>query len=75
MVIEGESIEIGSFKRTWGAFTNTDLENILRKQEVTQIFLCGVATSIGVESTARQGFELGFNIVTVGDAMGDHYTL
>ena len=24
--------------------------------------LCGVATSIGVESTARQAYELGFNI-------------
>src|SRR6266702_3466023 len=35
-------------KRTWGAFTITDLAAYLRKQGVTQVVLAGVATSIGV---------------------------
>ena len=33
--------------------------------------LAGVATSIGVESTARQAHELGFNVTLVTDAMTD----
>ena len=58
-------------KRTWGAFTNTDLEAYLREQGVTQIVLAGIATSIGVESTARYASELGLNVTLVVDAMTD----
>ncbi|MGF6771520.1 nicotinamidase-related amidase [Paraburkholderia sp. GAS199] len=58
-------------KHTWGAFTNTDLEAHLRKEGVTQIVLVGVATSIGIESTARFANELGFNVTLVIDAMTD----
>ncbi|MFM0035728.1 isochorismatase family protein [Paraburkholderia strydomiana] len=58
-------------KRTWGAFTNTDLEAYLRKQGVTQVVLVGIATSIGVESTARYASELGLNVTLVVDAMTD----
>jgi nicotinamidase-related amidase len=58
-------------KRTWGAFTNTDLLDYLRGEGVTQVVLAGVATSIGVESTARQAHELGFNVTLATDAMSD----
>jgi nicotinamidase-related amidase len=58
-------------KRTWGAFTNTDLDSFLKTSGVTQIVLAGVATSIGVESTARFAHELGFNVTLAIDAMTD----
>jgi len=58
-------------KRTWGAFTNTGLDEHLRKLGVTQVVIAGIATSIGVESTARQAHELGFNITLATDAMTD----
>jgi nicotinamidase-related amidase len=58
-------------KRTRGAFTNTDLEQYLRDNGVTQIVLTGVATSAGVESTARHAHELGFNVTLATDAMTD----
>lgn len=58
-------------KRTWGAFTGTDLEAHLRACGVTQVVLSGIATSIGVESTARQAHELGFNVTLAIDAMSD----
>jgi nicotinamidase-related amidase len=58
-------------KRTWGAFTNTDLAARLKALGVTQVALAGVATSIGVESTARYAFELGFNVTLALDAMTD----
>jgi nicotinamidase-related amidase len=56
-------------KRTWGAFTNTDLADFLRSKKVTQVVVVGVATSIGVESTARQAHEHGLNVTLAIDAM------
>ncbi|MFV0574161.1 MAG: isochorismatase family protein [Vibrio sp.] len=56
-------------KKTWGAFTNTDLEEYLKANGVTQVVVVGVATSIGVESTARQAWELGYNVTLATDAM------
>ena len=58
-------------KQTWGAFSGTDLLAHLEKNRVTQVVLAGVATSIGVESTARQAYELGFNVTLAIDAMTD----
>jgi nicotinamidase-related amidase len=58
-------------KRTWGAFTGTDLAEHLKKLGVTQVVIAGVATSIGVESTARQAHEHGFNVALAIDAMTD----
>ena len=58
-------------KQTWGAFTGTHLAAHLQGLGVTQVVLAGVATSIGVESTARQAHELGFNVALATDAMTD----
>ncbi|MBZ9936861.1 isochorismatase family protein [Mesorhizobium sp. BR1-1-16] len=61
----------GVTKHTPGAFTRTDLEAYLRSREVTQVVVVGVATSNGVEVTARQAYELGFNVTLATDAMTD----
>ena len=58
-------------KHTAGAFTNTDLEEHLRGLGVTQVVIAGVATSMGVESTARHARDLGFNVTLATDAMTD----
>jgi len=58
-------------KRTWGAFPHTNLEEKLREAGVTQIVLTGIATSIGVETTAREAYALGFNVTLAIDAMTD----
>lgn len=58
-------------KQTWGAFHNTPLDDHLRGLGVTQVVLAGVATSIGVESTARAAHEHGYHVVLVTDAMTD----
>lgn len=58
-------------KRNWGAFFGTELDVILRRRGVTQIVLTGIATSIGVESTARQAFERNYNVTLATDAMSD----
>jgi len=58
-------------KRSWGAFTGTDLEAHLKSLGVTQLVIAGVATASGVESTARHAHELGFNVTLAVDAMTD----
>jgi nicotinamidase-related amidase len=58
-------------KRTWGAFANTDLEARLKAIGVTQLVVLGIATGTGVESTARQAYEAGFNVTLAIDAMTD----
>lgn len=55
-------------KRQWGAFYGTDLELQLRRRGIDSIILCGISTNIGVESTARNAWELGFNLVIAEDA-------
>jgi len=58
-------------KQRVGAFIGTSLDEMLRKRGVTQVFLTGVATSAGVEATARSAHDYGYNVVTVVDAMTD----
>ena len=54
-------------KTTWGAFFRTDLDSELKTRGVTTIVLGGVATHIGVESTARQAWDLGYALVIARD--------
>jgi nicotinamidase-related amidase len=56
-------------KRQWGAFFGTDLDLQLRRRGIDTIVLGGIATNIGVESTAREAFQLGYNQIFITDAM------
>ena len=58
-------------KQRWGAFRDTSLHAHLSGQAVTQVVLAGVATSIGVGSTARSAYEHGYHVVLATDAMTD----
>ena len=58
-------------KQRWGAFSTTELHDELRRRDVTQLVLCGIATSMGVESTARFAHEYGYDVVIVRDAITD----
>jgi nicotinamidase-related amidase len=55
-------------KRQWGAFYGTDLDLQLRRRGITTIVLGGIATNMGVESTARPAHEHGYDIVFAEDA-------
>ncbi|MFF2807123.1 hydrolase [Streptomyces sp. NPDC058000] len=69
--LAGHPGDITVTKRNWSAFYGTDLDLHLRRRGVTQIVLTGVATSIGVESTARAAYEHGYHLTLVTDAMAD----
>ena len=58
-------------KHTWSAFPETSLHNELQKRGITGIVLGGIATSIGVEATARDASVLGYNLTFAKDAMTD----
>jgi len=58
-------------KRQWGAFYGTDLDLRLRRGGLDTIVLAGIATTYGVESTARFAYEYGYQQVFAEDAMSD----
>ena len=58
-------------KQRVGSFLGTSLDEFLRGRGVTQIVLGGVSTSMGVESTARSAYDLGYHVAFVTDAMTD----
>jgi nicotinamidase-related amidase len=55
-------------KRQWGAFYGTDLDLQLRRRGIDTIVLCGISTNYGVESTARDAYERGYQQIFVEDA-------
>lgn len=69
--LDRQPTDILASKRTWGVFATTDLGTQLKALGVTQLVLCGISTSIGVESSARQAYEAGFNVTLAVDAMTD----
>jgi nicotinamidase-related amidase len=64
-----ESGDVVVTKHHPGAFNGTDLDIQLRRRGVQTIVLCGISTNVGVEATARVGFEQGYNLVFAEDAM------
>jgi nicotinamidase-related amidase len=58
-------------RATWSAFAGTDLDAILTERGITQVVLAGLATSFGVESTARDAYDRGYNVALAIDAITD----
>ncbi|MFU8873971.1 isochorismatase family protein [Micromonospora sp. SL4-19] len=61
--------DITVVKRTIGAFHGTGLAERLRERGVDTVIMTGIATTMGVESTARAASDHGFEVVFVADAM------
>lgn len=56
-------------KHQWGAFFGTDLDLHLRRRKIETIVLCGIATGFGVDTTAREAYQHGYQQVFAEDAM------
>jgi nicotinamidase-related amidase len=69
--LDAQPSDILVTKYNIGAFHGTGLDMQLRRRGVTQILLTGVATSSGVEATARAAYDHGYNVVSIVDAMTD----
>ncbi|MEU7057714.1 isochorismatase family protein [Streptomyces sp. NPDC046197] len=61
--------DIEIVKRTIGGFQGTGLHERLRERGITTLVFGGIATNLGVESTARAAADLGYGLVFVEDAM------
>lgn len=64
-----EESDIVVVKRTVGALHGTGLADALRDRGADTLVLVGLATSMGVESTARAASDAGFQLVFPADAM------
>lgn len=53
-----------------GSFTDTGLEDLLRKLEIDTVVICGYMTQMCCDTTARQAFHLGFSVEFLSDATG-----
>ncbi len=55
-------------KRQMSAFFGTELDLQLRRRGCKTVVICGVATNMGVEATARAAFDLNYNVILASDA-------
>jgi nicotinamidase-related amidase len=56
-------------KKQWGAFYGTDLDLQLRRRGIKTIVIGGIASGLGVDTTAREAFQHGYDIIFAIDAM------
>ena len=66
LVQDGDPVVV---KRTIGGFHDTGLHELLTASGATTLVLGGIATNLGVESTARAAGDLGYDLVFAEDAM------
>lgn len=55
----------------WSAFAGTDLEQRIAADAVRELVIVGLATTFGVESSARAAADLGLDVIVVADAVSD----
>lgn len=58
------------FKHRYSAFYNTDLETVLRCQQVEDIVITGIMTNMCCESTARDGYFRDYRVFFPADGSG-----
>lgn len=63
-----QSSDIYVDKTAYSAFRGTDLEERLRGLGCDTTVICGIATNVCCESTARDAFALGFRVIVLSDA-------
>lgn len=56
-------------KQSVGVFGTTDLHDRLKEHGVETLVICGIATTMAVESAARVASDLGYEVVLPHDAM------
>ena len=66
--LKPDSHECVITKRRDSAFHGTGLESLLRKLQVDTVIFCGIDTSMCVESSLRDAFNLGFDVMIMSDA-------
>lgn len=63
----GDRIKFVTGKVGFNAFTNTDLEHVLRESSITNVLVAGMVTSLCIDSTGRAAYERGYNVKILSD--------
>lgn len=63
---DGRLIEVGG-KMGFNAFSNTQLDEVLAARGIRDVLVCGMITSLCIDSTARAAYERGFDVTVVSD--------
>jgi nicotinamidase-related amidase len=56
-----------------GAFHQTDLDQVLKNNDVDTLMVCGVTTEVCVHTTIREGNDRGYRCVAIGDACASYF--
>ena len=63
----GDRITYVSGKVGFNAFSKTDLENTLTENGIKEVWVCGMVTSLCIDSTGRAAYERGYKVSIVVD--------
>jgi len=67
-------IERVVIKHRYSAFINTDLNTVLKARNIQSVLVCGVATNVCVETTARDGYMFDYYVTMIDDCSAAYET-
>lgn len=63
----GDRILYVSGKVGFNAFSNTTLGEVLGSRDIESVLVCGMVTSLCIDSTGRAAYERGYNVTVLSD--------
>ena len=63
----GDRVLYVTGKVGFNAFSNTHLDDVLRAKGITDVLVCGMVTSLCIDSTGRAAYERGYHVTIVSD--------
>ncbi len=67
-ISESGTLELGLIKRRYSAFFSTDLNMILRENDIKFLYVAGVKTNVCVRATIQDAYGLGFQVRLIQEA-------
>jgi ureidoacrylate peracid hydrolase len=61
-------------KHRYSAFINTDLNTVLKARNIQSVLVCGVATNVCVETTARDAYIYDYYVTVIDDCSAAYET-
>jgi nicotinamidase-related amidase len=63
----GDRIQYVSGKVGFNAFSNTTLGDVLSERGIENVLVCGMVTSLCIDSTGRAAYERGYDVTILSD--------
>lgn len=67
LIAFGDRITYVRGKVGFNAFSNTDLDSVLRSRGIKNVLVAGMVTSLCIDSTGRAAYERGYNVTILSD--------